>query len=140
MDKVFTDAEHEYLKAHPLGRFASIGPDGAPQVSPVALWVNADTGTIDVGGPSLRQQQKFRNVRADPRVSFVVDDQSPVPVSPEGQHGRGLEIRGRVEILEVEEPLMFAFSNDVLRIHPHRIIAWNIDGPGYHTRDVRPST
>lgn len=41
-----------------------------------------------------------------------------------------------VEILVARQPLMEAFSNEVLRIHPGRIIAWNLDGPGYNTRAV----
>jgi pyridoxamine 5'-phosphate oxidase family protein len=134
--RVFTDIERKYLVAHPLGRLATIGPDGGPQVQPVAFWVNADTETIDIGGPALARSQKFRNVQADARVSFVVDDQAEEPVGPGGQTGRGLEIRGRIEIIELEQPLMFAFSNEVLRIHPRRVIAWNIDEPGYNARDT----
>jgi pyridoxamine 5'-phosphate oxidase family protein len=136
-DLIFTASEREYLAGQPLGRLATIGPDGAPHVQPVAFWVNASTDTIDVGGPALTRSQKFRNVRADPRVSFAVDDHAPAPVGPGGQTGRGLEIRGRVEILVREEPLLPSFDNEVLRIHPHRIIAWNIDGPGRNARDVR---
>jgi pyridoxamine 5'-phosphate oxidase family protein len=133
---IFTEIEHEYLAAHPLGRLATVGPDGAPHVQPVAFWMNVDTETIDIGGPALRQSQKFRNIQADPRISFVVDDQAEEPVGPGGQTGRGIEIRGRVEILMLDRPLMMAFSNEVLRIHLRRIIAWNIDGPGANARDV----
>jgi pyridoxamine 5'-phosphate oxidase family protein len=32
---------------------------------------------------------------------------------------------------------MQGFSNDVIRIHPRRVIAWNLDGPGPNNRDVR---
>jgi pyridoxamine 5'-phosphate oxidase family protein len=133
---IFTEIEHEYLAAHPLGRLATTGPDGAPHVQPVAFWVNADTETIDIGGPALSRSQKFRNIRAGPRVSFVVDDQAEKPVGPGGQTGRGLEIRGRADILILDRPLMEGFSNERLRIHPRRVIAWNIDGPGPNARDV----
>jgi pyridoxamine 5'-phosphate oxidase family protein len=122
---VFTTAEHEYLTGHPLGRLASIGPDGAPQIHPVAFRVNADTGTIDIGGPALGRSQKFRNVRADPRVSFVVDDQAETP-NPIGQTGRGIELRGRAEIVTHDPPPTAAFSRELIRVHPRRIIAWNI--------------
>jgi pyridoxamine 5'-phosphate oxidase family protein len=108
-DVIFTDAEYRYLAGHPLGRLATIGPDGAPQVHPVALWLNADTGTIDIGGPALTRSQKFRNVPADPRVSLVVDDQAETP-NPIGQTGRGIEIRGQVEIVTLDPPLIAAFS------------------------------
>jgi pyridoxamine 5'-phosphate oxidase family protein len=144
---IFTDAEHAYLTGHPLGRLATIGPGGAPQIHPVAFWLNDGTGTIDIGGPALTRSQKFRNVQADPRVSFVVDDQAETP-NPIGQTGRGIEIRGQAEIVTLDPPLIAAFSNQTLRIHPHRIIAWNIgaSGPaspgrlqhlqGYNSRNV----
>jgi NADPH:quinone reductase len=135
----FTDVERAYLRAQQLGRLATIGPSGAPQVNPVAYWVDDRAETIDVGGPALSNSQKFRNIEADPRVSFVVDDiASPEEsVGPGGQRGRGLEIRGRAETLVVDEPLMDGFTNDVIRIHPGRVVAWNLDGPGPNTRDVR---
>jgi len=144
---IFTDAEYRYLAAHPLGRLATIGPDGAPQIHPVVFWVNAETATIDIGGPALARSQKFRNIRADPRVSFVVDDQAGTP-NPIGQTGRGIEIRGQAEAVILDPPLIAAFSSETIRIHPHRIIAWNIGefGPaspgrpphlrGYNSRNV----
>ncbi|MFC4119957.1 PPOX class F420-dependent oxidoreductase [Nonomuraea zeae] len=144
---IFTDAELGYLSEHPLGRLATIGPGGAPHVQPVVVWVNAGTGTIDVGGPELARSQKFRNARADPRVSLVVDDQAETPNSI-GQTGRGIEIRGSVEIVSLDPPLHPAFDSETLRIHPHRIVAWNIDAPipdasgrpahlhGYNSRDI----
>ncbi|OHV46691.1 PPOX class F420-dependent oxidoreductase [Pseudofrankia sp. BMG5.36] len=135
---IFTEVERRYLATHPLGRLASIGPQGAPHIHPVALWVDVDTETIDIGGPALRRSQKFRNVQADPRISLIVDDQaSPEEsVGPGGQTGRGLEIRGGVEILVAARPLLAGFGNDVLRVRPHKIISWNLDGPGYTTRAV----
>jgi pyridoxamine 5'-phosphate oxidase family protein len=145
----FTDAEYKYLAGHPLGRLATIGPDGAPQIHPVAFWVNADTGTIDIGGPALTRSQKFRNIQADPRVSLVVDDQAEKP-NPIGQTGRGIEVRGQAEIVTLDRPLIVAFNNETLRIHPHRIVVWNIGefGPaspgrpphmqGYSSRNVSP--
>jgi pyridoxamine 5'-phosphate oxidase family protein len=133
---VFTVVERSYLMQQPLGRLATIGPTGAPQNHPVAYRVNENTATIDIGGPRLSDSQKYRNIQADPRVSLVVDDNAPHPVGPGGQRGRGIEIRGRVEILRVERPLMDGFSNDLLRIHPRRIVAWNLDAPGSNIRNV----
>jgi pyridoxamine 5'-phosphate oxidase family protein len=122
---VFSDAEYAYLAGHPLGRLATIGPAGAPQVHPVALWLNEAAATIDIGGPALARSQKFRNVQADPRVSLVVDDQAATP-NPIGQTGRGIEVRGQAEIVTLDPPLTPGFSSETLRIFPHRIIAWNI--------------
>lgn len=136
---VFTDVERRYLRTRRLGRLATIGPNGAPQNLPVAYWLNPGTETIDIGGPALSDSQKLRNVLADPRVSFVVDDTATPEesVGPGGQRGRGLEIRGRAETLVLDQPLMNGFTNDVIRIHPRRVIAWNLDGPGPNIRDVR---
>ncbi|NKZ02153.1 PPOX class F420-dependent oxidoreductase [Actinomadura latina] len=132
---IFTAAEITYLAGHSLGRLATIGAGGAPQVQPVAFWMNADTGSIDIGGPALTRSQKFRNVQADPRVSFVVDDQSETP-NPLGQTGRGIEVRGEVEIVVLDRPLIEAFSNETFRIHPRRIITWNVEefGPALPER------
>jgi len=136
---MFTDVERSYLRTQRLGRLATIGPDGAPQNLPVAYWVNAADETIDIGGPALSDSQKFRNIAADPRVSFVVDDIATPKesVGPGGQRGRGIEIRGRAEILVADHPLMDGFTNDVIRIRPRRIVAWNLDGPGPNIRDVQ---
>ncbi len=145
---LFTDPEYQYLIGHPLGRLATIGPDGAPQVHPVAFWVDLDTGVLKIGGPELSRSQKYRNIQADPRVSLVVDDQSETP-NPVGQTGRGMEIRGVIEIVG-EKPLVPGFSQEAFHMHPHRIIRWNIgefepSGParpshmqGYESRDVTP--
>ena len=89
----FTDVERAQLRAQPLGRAATNGSSGAPQVNPVAERVNDGAETIDIGGPTLRESQKFRNIQADPRISFVVDDIATPEESlgPGGQRGRGLE-------------------------------------------------
>jgi Pyridoxamine 5'-phosphate oxidase len=60
-------AEQSYLAARPLGRLATIGPDGSPQNKPVGFSWNADLGTIDICGFGMEQSQKFRNVAGDPR-------------------------------------------------------------------------
>ena len=96
------------------------------QIHPVAFWLNDGTATIDIGGPELaRSRGSSATSQADPRVSFVVDDQAETP-NPIGQTGRGIEVRGHAEIVTIDPPLIAAFNNETLRIHPHRIIAWNI--------------
>jgi pyridoxamine 5'-phosphate oxidase family protein len=135
---VFTERERAYLAERDLGRLATIGPTGAPQNHPVAFRVN-DDGTVDVGGPDLAASRKARNVVVDPRVSLVVDDNAPEPVGPGGQRGRGVEVRGSAELVALPEPMLPGFTNDVLRIRPRRVLGWNVDGPGRHSRDVRPT-
>jgi pyridoxamine 5'-phosphate oxidase family protein len=125
----FTEAERAYLRAQPLGRLATIGRDGAPQISPVVFSVSGDT--IEIGGPALRRSQMYRNLQADARIAFVVDDvpvaDADAPAGPAGQRGRGVEIRGRAELFAMAEPRMDGSSDDRIRLHPHRILARNID-------------
>lgn len=133
---IFTETERAYLVAHPLGRLATIGPRGEPHAQPVAFWFNESIETLEVGGPDLPKSQKVRNIQANPHVSFVVDDVADQAVGPGGQRGRGVEIRGRAELLVIDRPLMSGFTNDLIRIHPRRVIAWNLDGPRRHARSV----
>ena len=58
----FTDAETAYLASQRLGRLATIGPDGSPQVKPVGFRYNPGLGTIDVTGFNMAASHKFRNV------------------------------------------------------------------------------
>jgi pyridoxamine 5'-phosphate oxidase family protein len=132
----FTESEKQYLSDYPLGRLATIGPSGAPMNHPVACRVDLDTGAVDVGGPNLGTSRKARNIAADPRVSIVIDDVADEPVGPDGQRGRGLEIRGRAELVAVQHPMIEGFSSEVLRIWPHRIRSWNVAGPGSNDRNV----
>ena len=133
---MFTEVEYQYLNAHALGRLASIGPDGAPQIHPVVFRVDPVDGSIEISGPLLHETQKFRNIKRDPRVSLVVDDPAPDPVGPSGHAARGLEIRGAAELSQPSQPLTSGFSTDIIRIRPALIVAWNLDRPGYHSRFV----
>lgn len=131
----FTDTEYEYMVDLALGRLATIGPRG-PQNHPVTFQIDAETGVADVGGPDLASSQKYKNARIDPRVALVIDDNAAEPVGPGGQRGRGLEIRGEAEVVHLDVPQDDGFSHEVLRIHPRRIVAWNLDAPGYNSRNV----
>ena len=99
----------------PLGRLASIGPDGARRSIP-AFTVDALSGYIEIEGPRLHETQKLRNIRRDPRVSLVVDD-----------HHSRLEIRGAAELTD---------NTDMIRVRPVVIIAWNLDAAGFNSRFV----
>ncbi|RZQ64960.1 PPOX class F420-dependent oxidoreductase [Amycolatopsis suaedae] len=136
----FTEAERAYLGSQPLGRLATTGPGGAPQVRPVAFQFN-DDGTIDIGGPDNAASQKYRNIKASPEVSFVVDDMTPdEPGALKPGWGRGIEIRGRAELVTVDPPPIAPdfFTPDVIRIHPRRAVSWHIEpsNPDLHARDL----
>ncbi len=119
----FTAKELEYLDAQMLGRLATVAPDGTVQNSPVGFFVNAD-GTIDIGGTRMGETKKFANVKANPKVSLVVDDLA----SRDPWTVHGVEIRGEAEALEDAEPPMEWFTRQVIRIHPKRIISWGLGG------------
>jgi pyridoxamine 5'-phosphate oxidase family protein len=130
----FTEKETAYLDSQLLGRLATIGPDGAPRNVPVGFRLNAELGTIDIGGHNLGASQKFRNVRRNPRVSFVVDDLASVnPWTP-----RFIEIRGTAEALETGGQAHGpGFAPELIRITPRRIVAFGIDAER-NARNVTP--
>lgn len=130
MHRGLTEKERGYLLDQRLGRLATLGPDGGPDVVPVGYQFNAD-GTIDVGGPRLGASRKFRNVTARGQVALVVDDtvpEGPGPFRP--GVGRGVEVRGRAEALHGVRPPAFGaghFTDEVIRLQPDWVLSWHID-------------
>lgn len=121
----FTQQELDYLASQRLARLATLAADGTLQNNPVGFFVNADAGTIDIGGRRLVATRKFRNVKEHSQVALVVDDLASVdPWTP-----RCLEIRGRAEALEDAEPPARGFGPGVIRIHPETVFAFGLD-PG----------
>lgn len=116
--QMFTDAQLAYLSTQMLGRLATIGPDG-PQVRPVGFSVDADAGTIEIGGYNLPSTQKWRNIRADHRVAFVVDDLA----STDPWRPRALEVRGVAHTHAVAD----GADRDVIHITPQRVLEMGLD-------------
>ena len=133
----FTDYERSYLAGQPLGRLATLAPDGSPQTRPVGFFFNDELGTVDIGGHNLGRSQKFHNIQLDGRVSFVVDDFASIdPWAP-----RGIEIRGEAEAIVDAEPPRPGFSNELIRIRPHRLLSWGLDSDAFApplTRNIEP--
>jgi pyridoxamine 5'-phosphate oxidase family protein len=122
----FTDAEITYLASQRLGRLATISPTGRLANNPVAYFIEADGGWIDIGGVMMDRTLKYRNVGADGRVSFVVDDIK----SLDPWQVRGIEMRGRAEVLTLAAPLKPHQRPEIIRIYPQRILSWGIEeGP-----------
>ncbi|MDF0532348.1 PPOX class F420-dependent oxidoreductase [Tsukamurella sp. 8F] len=116
---MFTDYELEYLSGQHLGRLATAAPDGTLQVSPVGFGVNESLGTIDIGGYNMERSRKFRNVRDNGRVAFVVDD----VYSTDPWRVRFLEIRGTGEALaDPEDSRGHAGAGPIIRVYPARIL------------------
>jgi pyridoxamine 5'-phosphate oxidase family protein len=124
---MFSEAELTYLDESTLGRLATVGPDGTPQVSPVGFRWNPEQQTIDIGGFTMSTSRKFRNVAANGRAAFVVDD---IP-SIDPMRVRCLEIRGRAEAIAAPADSAIDSShgrdNAIIRVHPERIISLGVD-------------
>jgi pyridoxamine 5'-phosphate oxidase family protein len=119
----FTDAQLAYLATQRLGRLATVDSHGAPQNNPVSFSYNPDLGTIDIGGRAMGASRKFRNIAANPRVAFVVDDIA----SWQPWKVRCIEIRGHAEALTGQTPPMPGFSAEIIRIHASRILSFGLD-------------
>ncbi len=119
----FNDDEIAYLVSQRLGRLATVRADGTPQVNPVGFRYNPDLGSIDIGGYTMSTSQKYRNVRRDPRVAFVVDD----IVSTDPWRVRCLEIRGTAEAVPDPSDPVAGSDASLIRIHPRRIIGFGLD-------------
>jgi pyridoxamine 5'-phosphate oxidase family protein len=132
--EIFTAPELAYLGGQRLGRLATVDAEGAPQNNPVGFRYDAELGTVDIGGLNMGATRKYRNVRAHPEVSLVVDELASV----DPWTVRGVEIRGWAETLDGQAPAMRGMSGEIIRIHPRRIISWGIDPdqPGMQARTV----
>lgn len=132
----FTDAELQYLATQRLGRLATAQPDGTLQVSPVGFRYNSGKGTIDIGGFTMSVTRKFRNVAANGRVAFVVDDVA----SLEPWRVRCLEIRGYAEAITTPTDSAYdsaaGMDGAIIRVHPRRIISFGIDEPDRDPHDL----
>lgn len=119
----FTGDELIYMGTQLLGRLATEGPDGTLQVSPVGFRYNSALDTIDVGGRNMGSSKKFRNVQANARVAFVVDD----IYSTDPWMVRCVEVRGYAEALEEPQRSAAIVDGPIIRIHPQRVISWGTD-------------
>jgi pyridoxamine 5'-phosphate oxidase family protein len=112
-----------YLSSQRLGRLATVDANGAPQNNPVGFRYNAELGTIDVGGRNMGASRKFRNLAANPRVAFVVDDIASV----QPWRVRCVEIRGHAAALRDQVPYAAGMSGEIIRIHPDRVISFGLE-------------
>ena len=122
------DSHKDLLNAQ-IGVLGTIGTSGRPQLS--ATWFLADGETVKISLNTTRQ--KVKNLRAEPKVSFLIFD----PANPY----KYVELRGDAEITP-DDDYKFAdevgakYSSDlrerdqpgdtrvVVTIKPARVIAW----------------
>src|SRR5262245_62343092 len=89
----FTPGEIDYLTGQTMGRSATVGRDGRPHLTPLTYVYNPDEDAIDLGGIDFANTKKWRDARANPRITFLVDDFSPT-------EAHAVEIRGDAELHE----------------------------------------
>jgi pyridoxamine 5'-phosphate oxidase family protein len=132
-----TNAEQQFLARQPRGHLATIGPDGIPQVKPLGFTYNAALGTIDITGFQMAGSAKYRNVRANPHVAFVVDEVT----APNMEGAHFLEIRGDAETSVGTHDPQGHLAPEIIRIRPRRVISFNVDPdrPGFAARDIGPA-
>jgi pyridoxamine 5'-phosphate oxidase family protein len=111
--KAFTEAQAQFLAENFMGRLATASPSGQPHVVPVAY--RFDGSTITFSGRNLTSSLKFRNMMANSKVAFVVDD----IVSYNPWKVRGVEVRGRAEPFDSDGVTM-------VRIIPLNIRSWGL--------------
>ncbi len=123
---VFTDEERAYLAQNGhLGRLATVASDGSPHLVPVGWRYNAQLDTIDIGGrdpDEFVSTWKFRHVKANPKVGFIVDDVLP-PWRP-----RCVTIRGRAEALDERDG--DGRRRALIRITPEKVTSWGVPDGG----------
>ncbi len=124
----FTRAELDYLESQTLGRLATVQPNGPLQVSPVGFHYNPDVAAIDIRGFNMASSRKFRNVAANGRAAFVVDDIT----SRHPWRVRCLEIRGHAEA--IDKPDM-----TIIRVYPERIVGFGIDDTDQDPHNLTPN-
>jgi pyridoxamine 5'-phosphate oxidase family protein len=140
---ILNRAEERFLTSQARGHLATVGPDGVPQVKPVGFRYNRDLDTIDVTGFNMGRSAKYRNVKTNPNVAFVVDEVT----EPSMRGAHFLEVRGRAETAIGPRDPTGHLAPDIIRIHPRRIVSFNVDPehpvdpeqPGFDARDVGPA-
>jgi PPOX class probable F420-dependent enzyme len=97
---VLPESARELLESDALAHLVTINPDGSPQVT--CIWVGLDGDEIVAA--HLREQQKLRNMRRDPRVTLSLEG---TRIQPPGLkeylvvHGRArIEEGGAPELLQ----------------------------------------
>lgn len=91
-------ASHKDLLSTEIGTFATVGPDGRPQLSVVWFLADGDDVTLSLS----TRRQKVKNLIARPACSLCIVD----PAVPQ----RYLELRGDAEIVPDDD---YAFASRV---------------------------
>ena len=111
----FNEQEAEFLAENFIGRVATASPSGQPHVVPVAY--RFDGSNIVFGGWNLAKSLKFRNLSANNKVAFVVDE----VVSMRPWKVRGVEIRGLAQAFQSDK------DSTLVRIILTHVRSWGLE-------------
>jgi pyridoxamine 5'-phosphate oxidase family protein len=84
-----TRLELTYLENKRLGRLATATKSGRPHVVPV-IYSIGNHDRVVISGAGFEKSYKFKNMKDNPRVAFVVDSVKLSPWTPMGIELRGL--------------------------------------------------
>jgi pyridoxamine 5'-phosphate oxidase family protein len=120
----FTDEEVTFLREQQLTRLATVGPDGQPDVVPLAFELDGDAFWVGGVGDAVARTRKFRNVAAgNDRVALVFDDL----LSLDPFVARSLRVYGRAGE-PVERVSAMVGPGLFMRITPVVSWSWNMEG------------
>jgi len=133
----FSQKELEYLREQWLGRLATVSKNSRPQVTPVGFAADKERLYLTIQSTS----QKAKNIKVNPRVSFVVDDW------PSWKKIRGVKVNGTAKLIsqgklhETGKQLIYekypkyeedygiredGWSNYILVITPTKVRSWGL--------------
>ena len=119
------EAYHDLLTSTALAHVATIGSRGEPQSTPV--WIGWDGEYISFS--QTKRQQKYRNLRRDPRVALsIVDGHNPY---------RYLEVRGVVIAFE-DDPERAFVDNMARKYLGVERYPWHLEGEEHITIVILP--
>lgn len=103
-------------------------------MKPVGFTYRPELGAIDIAGFNMGQSAKYRNVRTNPAVAFVVDEVTEPTM--DGAHF--LELRGLARNTVGAHDPAGHLAPEIIRIQIRRIVSFNVDPdhPGFVARDV----
>lgn len=125
MTFAFTDAEVDFVRAHPLGRLATASPSGEPDVVAVLCIYRRSLGVFLTGSGALDRTRRYHNARRNPRFSLVLDDVTWEPYTI-----RGVKVTGSSEVRTADDSLnLGATGVPLLVMRPERKWSWGIEEP-----------
>jgi pyridoxamine 5'-phosphate oxidase family protein len=121
----FTDAEVDFVRAHPLGRLATASPAGEPDVVAVLCIYRRSLGVFLTGSGALDRTRRYHNARRNPRFSLVFDDLVWEPYTI-----RGVKVTGSIEVRTADDSLNLGPTGvPLLVMRPERKWSWGIEEP-----------